>query len=171
MHARSRPFRPWRLAILSLALLSLGGWLILEFSSPENSDEATFETALSIHRMFNLVEGLVWLGVGAFLLLKSWKARKCNEPLRRPVLVAAVAFILFGISDFIEIRTGSWFQPIWLFAWNAICVVTLLGCWIVARGTREKILEAADAEPGGMAHPRDPGDSTRPSTTIEGQQE
>jgi hypothetical protein len=48
-------------------------------------------------------------------------------------MVAATASVLFGISDIVETRTGTWYEPWWLFAWKAACVVCLLGCLAVYR--------------------------------------
>jgi len=66
--------------------------------------------------IFNLVEGTVWLGIGTLFLFE--KKRK----------MFAVAFILFGISDLVEISTsgflgeGLW----WLLLWKIISLAGLV---------------------------------------------
>lgn len=98
---------------------------------------------MAFDQIFNLVEGLVWLAIAAVLL-----ARVRRVPQHRDILrVAAVAFILFGITDFIEIRTRAWYSPPWLLAWNAACVTTLFGC-LLAYVRRRRKLEQRDRERG-----------------------
>ena len=43
-------------------------------------------------------------------------------------VVAVVALFWFGISDFIEARTGAWYRPPGLLLWKAACVAALLHC-------------------------------------------
>ncbi len=86
------------------------------------------------NRIFNLVEGLIWVCVGLVLL---WRSRSC-EPARSPTILAGATFILFGVSDFIEIRTGSWYQPVWLFIWNVACVASLVSCLVWYLSLRRK---------------------------------
>ena len=68
----------------------------------------------------NLIEGIFWSGVG-FCFALSLLA----PSVRPDKAVAAVTFILFGVSDFIEMRTGAWWTPWWLLAWKAACVVAM----------------------------------------------
>ena len=82
-----------------------------------------------IFTVFNLCEGLLWLGIGAafaFALVK----RGPNADL---MAAAGLLFIAFGLSDFVEIRTGGWYKPWWLLAWKAsnllgLTVVYVLHC-------------------------------------------
>jgi hypothetical protein len=39
------------------------------------------------------------------------------------MFVAALLFLVFGISDFVEITTGGWYKPWWLLLWKASCLV------------------------------------------------
>jgi hypothetical protein len=34
----------------------------------------------------------------------------------------AIILILFGISDFVEMVSGAWWQPWWLLVWKALCI-------------------------------------------------
>lgn len=106
--------------ILVIVLIIFGGSLVLVLSTSD------FETGAKVHRVFNLVEGVLWVGIGIVLL---WRSRS-PQGVRFPIIVAGVTFILFGISDFIEIRTGSWFEPPWLLLWKVGCVVSLVSCLI-----------------------------------------
>lgn len=65
---------------------------------------------------FNLVEGVFWIGLGAWVLLTRRMVRG-----RRQVALA-IFLIAFGVSDFVEMRTGAWWTPWWLLAWKAVCV-------------------------------------------------
>ena len=73
----------------------------------------------------NLVEGIVWITIGVCFLV--WLVR----PGRRPAkATAAVTFLAFGLSDFVEMRAGSGADPFWipwwLWAWKAACVGIML---------------------------------------------
>ena len=94
-----------------------------------------FEMGARAHKVFNLVEGLMWIGMGTILLWKSCS----SERARNPIILAGVTFILFGLSDFVEIQTGSWFEPVWLLIWNVACVVSLVSClvWYLALGRKQ----------------------------------
>ena len=66
---------------------------------------------------------LVWLVVGAaFGVLGA----KRGGIARSKCIVAGIAFLLFGCSDIVEVRTGAWWRPWWLLAWKAGCILTLL---------------------------------------------
>ena len=96
------------------------------------AERPAFET--TTHKTFNLVEAFIWIGIGIVLL---WKSRSF-ERVRSPAILAGVTFILFGVSDFIEIRTGSWFEPVWLLSWNVACVASLVSCLIWYWAIRRK---------------------------------
>ncbi|RJQ36864.1 hypothetical protein C4552_03175 [Candidatus Parcubacteria bacterium] len=71
---------------------------------------------------FNFIEGSVWIVFSAI----SWIASDLvPKHYRRFAWIAALTFVLFGISDLLEIRTGAFFLTPWLFALKIICVATL----------------------------------------------
>ena len=75
-----------------------------------------FETA-------NLLEAALWCAIGfAFLIA----AIRVSARRRYQCIVLAIAFIAFGASDIVEVRTGAWWRPWWLLLWKGGCVVTLL---------------------------------------------
>jgi hypothetical protein len=82
---------------------------------------------MNFSQIFNLIEGLLWAGIALVLWFRSTKATNSKGLIR----LAAAVFFLFGITDWIEIQTGSWHRPWWLFAWNAVCVAALVGCLVV----------------------------------------
>lgn len=69
-------------------------------------------------QVFNLLEGVFWIALAAVVMLRA----------KRSVLTigAAATLLLFGVSDFIEVRTRAWYTPWSLFALKAACVLSLL---------------------------------------------
>lgn len=73
----------------------------------------------------NLVEAALWIVLGlGFLTYGLWK----KLPVRGSWLVVAITLLFFGGSDVVEVRTGAWWRPWWLFVWKAACVITLSIC-------------------------------------------
>jgi hypothetical protein len=78
-------------------------------------------------QIFNLVEALFWAGVAVGVLVFS---KRLPDKRRRIAYVAATVFLLFGLSDLVEIYTGAWWKPLWLLSWKGSCIVGLLACLI-----------------------------------------
>ena len=123
MSVERKPFNSWSLIVVTV-VVALGGWLTHVLSISD------FETGAKAHKIFNVAEGLTWVCIGIVLF---WRSRSFQR-VRSPTILAGVTFILFGVSDFIEFRTGSWYQPVWLLIWNVACVAFLVVClaWYVA---------------------------------------
>lgn len=68
----------------------------------------------------NYVECALWCAI-AVVFLGFWIAKRLPD-----LLIGAIAFALFGLSDYIETHTGAWWRPWWLLALKASCVVTFL---------------------------------------------
>jgi hypothetical protein len=68
----------------------------------------------------NYAECGLWILVGVFFL--AFALRR-STAWRTGCLAASVAFVLFGVSDIIETRTGAWWRPWWLLLWKAACLV------------------------------------------------
>lgn len=76
--------------------------------------------SLAITREFvvaNLWECALWCVI-AVAFLGFWIAKRMSD-----LLVGAIAFGLFGLSDYIETKTGAWWTPWWLFVLKAGCVL------------------------------------------------
>lgn len=84
----------------------------------------------------NIAEAALWF---AFALLLARRARASGfRSLRRVYAVAAMLFMFFGLSDLVETRTGAWWQPAWLLAWNVVCVTGLAACLVAGRRIRHR---------------------------------
>lgn len=68
---------------------------------------------------FNWVEASVWLAVAACFYIHVLRHRR---PLPKLALAAGLLFLLFGISDIVETRTGAWWRPWWLGVWKGSCI-------------------------------------------------
>lgn len=67
--------------------------------------------------IFNWVEGVWWIGLGIWMLVRA------RGGWRKETWLAGIV-VLFGISDFAEVFTGAWWQPWWLLAWKAGCLIS-----------------------------------------------
>lgn len=81
---------------------------------------------MNLAQLSNLLEAFVWFSIAAILLVKSRSARIHA----RTVLVLAVSFAIFGLTDLIEIQSGAWWRPTWLLALKALCVVSFVLCHV-----------------------------------------
>ena len=70
--------------------------------------------SLNLHGWGNLIEAGVWFVVAGVV---AWRAK-------RPGL--AVAVMLFGVSDLVEIWSGAWWRPWWLLVWKAACLAVMV---------------------------------------------
>jgi hypothetical protein len=77
--------------------------------------------------VYNSVEIGIWAAFGIGFLLAA--IRRAG-PVRSRCALAALAFFLFGASDAVELHTGAWWTPWWLFTWKALCVVALLVLYV-----------------------------------------
>lgn len=74
---------------------------------------------------FNLYEGSFWVLLGiTSCVLNKFSPQKYNKI----TITAGIIFILFGISDYIEIKIGGFLYPIiwWLLIWKVACVIGMI---------------------------------------------
>lgn len=76
-------------------------------------------------KVFNQIEVVLWAVAALIFVLRGVSDAAC----RRHAFIAATAFLFFSGSDAMEIQTGAWWRPWWLFVWKAACVLTLIGVW------------------------------------------
>ncbi len=119
-----RPSYPVPVGVVELGILAIVV-LVAVISSPMIG----FLAALTFDQLFNLGEGLLWLGIGLVIATRTLRSKDG----KRIGYGAAVSFALFGVSDFIEMRTGAWYSPWSLLALKAACVASLLAHFIAYR--------------------------------------
>src|SRR5436190_23685031 len=74
----------------------------------------------------NYIEAGLWSTIGIGFAIAA--LRKIGSA-RRQCWIAAVTFVLFGISDLVESTTGAWYRPIWLLIWKGLCL--LVFAWLL----------------------------------------
>jgi CHASE2 domain-containing sensor protein len=75
-----------------------------------------------LDQIFNAFEGILWIMVAGVVGCVGFRQPRY----RRVALGTGATFILFGISDFIEIHTRAWYSPWTLLALKALCVLSLI---------------------------------------------
>jgi len=98
-------------------------------------------------RFFACLAASTFFGVANYLEAGLWAvtaigfaiaATRRSGRARRLSCIAAVTFAAFGGSDVLEVQTGAWWRPWWLLAWKTLCVLVLLGLYIVHRRHRAR---------------------------------
>jgi len=93
----------------------------------------------------NLIEGFLWIAIGLCFAVSLVRPAQ-----RKAKLVAAINFVVFGFSDFVEMRTGAWWRPPWLPAWKAACVLVMLTQLVRYLKARGRVASAASPQEGGQ---------------------
>ena len=76
----------------------------------------------------NAFEVVWWIGCGVVVGVKSLRA---ELPHRGRGLLSAVTFVLFGLSDVVELQSGAWWRPWWLAVWKGLCIAILVTCAVL----------------------------------------
>lgn len=72
---------------------------------------------------FNIAECCLWLLIALILFIKS---RRDKVNVRSTLRILALAFCLFGLSDYIEAHTGAWWTPLWLLFLKGSCIAAFV---------------------------------------------
>ncbi len=98
---------------------------------------------------YNFLEVLLWCGIGLTFL---WRRRTLDGPMRGLALMSGIAFLLFGASDAVEMKTGAWWSPPWLFYWKASCGVAIVVLYVkyrrLLKSTQMPSSRGIQSEPG-----------------------
>jgi hypothetical protein len=81
-----------------------------------------------LETVFNACEASLWL---TFAVIVVVRFRRAEAGWRRTACVMAFFFVLFGVSDLIEIETGAWWRPPSLLIFKGVCVIGLTWCSLV----------------------------------------
>ena len=76
--------------------------------------------------VFNIAEAFFWIAIALAIAVR---ARRAHRDLRRIGYIVAAAFVAFAGTDLIEIKTGTWYRPLWLLVYNAVCIAFIVGCY------------------------------------------
>ena len=99
----------------------------------------------------NYVEAALWSIIGTCFLLHAILKRGGATS-----IIASIAFLLFGISDVIETRTGAWWRPWWLLVMKGGCIAVfavVLARYAVARRRAAQPAIPDTARPRTSTHP------------------
>jgi hypothetical protein len=83
---------------------------------------------MDICTIFNLFEAIFWIFVAALCLARSLTSQK--REYRKYFRLLSVGFFFFGISDFVEAKTGAWWVPWWLVIWKGACIIELVWSFV-----------------------------------------
>jgi len=114
-----------RLTIIFI-LLGLGGaysWQIMLNPASLEQAEAQAKLLEQIYVNGNYIEAFLWF---CFAIGFAANAGKKSGKTRINPLITTLIFLLFGGSDIVEVQTGAWWSPWWLFVWKASCVVSMV---------------------------------------------
>jgi hypothetical protein len=114
-----------RLTIIFI-LLGIGGaysWQIMLNPASLEQAEAQAKLLEQIYVNGNYLEALIWF---LFAIGFAVNAGKTSGKTRINRLITTLIFLLFGGSDIVEVQTGAWWSPWWLFVWKASCVLSMV---------------------------------------------
>jgi hypothetical protein len=118
-----------RLTIL-FVLLGIGGaysWQIM--SNPASLSQS--KLLEEIYVKGNYIEAFIWF---CFAFGFALDALKTSGNTRIHRLITTLIFLLFGCSDIVEVQTGAWWSPWWLFVWKVSCGLSMmLLFWVYLR--------------------------------------
>ena len=79
---------------------------------------------------FNFWEAWFWIALAVLYILLCFR----KQAHRKLCLTTTLVFFVFGLTDFVEMKTGAWYRPWWLLLWKGACVVGLIAlyCWYKA---------------------------------------
>ena len=122
-----------RLTII-FVFLGLGGaysWQIMLNPASLEQAEAQAKLLEQIYVKGNYLEALIWF---LFAIGFAVNAGKTSGKTRINRLITTLIFLLFGGSDIVEVQTGAWWSPWWLFVWKASCVLSMaILFWVYLR--------------------------------------
>jgi hypothetical protein len=82
---------------------------------------------IDIEQVGNLIEAGLWFTVSGALAVRAIRLRGGRL---QTVWILAATFLMFGISDLIEYRTGAWWRPAWLLLLKGSCLLIFAVCFL-----------------------------------------
>lgn len=93
--------------------------------------------------VFNGFEAALWLAFAVIVVVRFREAEAGNRNIAR---VMAAFFVLFGVSDVIEMKTGAWWRPPALLVFKGLCLTGLTVCFVLMVRRRRIATRVSDAE-------------------------
>jgi hypothetical protein len=116
---------------ISLGLCGVYSWQIMLNPASLEQAEAQAKLLEKIYVNGNYFEALIWF---LFAIGFAVNAGKTSGKTRINRLITTLIFLLFGGSDIVEVQTGAWWSPWWLFVWKASCVLSMaILFWVYLR--------------------------------------
>ena len=81
---------------------------------------------------FNFYEAILWFIIGISLLATALLDKSKNL-YKTNLIISAILFFAFGVSDLIEMQTGAWWKPIGLLILKGACIIGFLLCFLKYR--------------------------------------
>ena len=78
----------------------------------------------------NTIFAIFWFFAGGACVCEAARTKGRN---RASFISIGLVFIVFAVSDVIEVITGAWWHPWWLLLMKVLCVVALLAIAFVFR--------------------------------------
>ena len=78
---------------------------------------------LSPFELINWGELFLWPIIGFVCFIKAVKEK---NPKRIQLCILGLTFFVFGLTDYIELRTGAWWRPFGLLVLNALCLSSIV---------------------------------------------
>jgi heme/copper-type cytochrome/quinol oxidase subunit 3 len=95
----------------------------------------------------NVTEIILWSSFGIGFAVIATRRRGTQ---RIRLFVLALAFLAFGLSDYLELQTGAWWRPLWLLVLKAACVAVFF------LALRRHLREKASVRSATAAETKDP---------------
>ncbi|WP_413160909.1 hypothetical protein ACL6C3_20580 [Capilliphycus salinus ALCB114379] len=113
-----------RLTLLFLMLVGLGWWM-RQLTSGSSVEQLNQQARIleAIYTQGNYIEAGIWGVFAAGFAVAAFKNRGWVRVHR---MMAAITFFLFGLSDIVEVETGGWWRPWWLFVWKSLCIISMI---------------------------------------------
>lgn len=82
---------------------------------------------MAIADQLNFWEGMLWIAIATWFFVDAVRVTTKN---RWFCVISGGLFLMFGLSDFVEMRTGNWWCPWWLLTWKVGCILGFLTMYI-----------------------------------------
>jgi len=90
---------------------------------------------MNILSKFNFWEGVFWILIAIWFFIDVFRSSKQKQWFHG---LCGVAFLTFGVSDFVELRSGAWWEPWWLLIWKGGCILGFICLYIWYRKLKEQ---------------------------------